>query len=144
MKLSTRTRYGTRLMLELAVHYQSGYVQLSEIAKNQEISEKYSEQIITALRTSGLVSSLRGAHGGYMLSKPPDQISLRDIVSTLEGTLAVLDCLDGQDCNRAGACISRKIWSKLTRSMEETLSGITLYDMLQEYYKTNDYQMYEI
>jgi Rrf2 family protein len=93
MKISTRARYGTRLMVALGAHYGQRPVFLKEIAKAEEISEKYLSQIIMPLKAAGLVNSFRGAHGGYVLSRTPAQISLKDIVGALEGDFNLVGCL---------------------------------------------------
>ena len=93
MKLSTKIRYGTRAILELASRFGEGPIELKEIARSQEISIKYLEQVIIPLRTAGMVKSARGAKGGYSLAKPPSEICLFDVVETLEGPLYLVDCI---------------------------------------------------
>jgi len=127
MKLSTRGRYGVRLMMDLALHYGEGPVLLKDIAKRQEISEKYLWQLINPLKTAGLVNSLRGAHGGYVLGKAPGAISLKEILLVLEGSLCLVDCVDNPSlCERAPSCISRDIWEEASKSMQQTLEDTTL------------------
>ena len=94
MKITTRSRYGVRLMLELARNFDKGQVLLKDIARNEEISEKYLSLIIIPLRTAGLVQSTRGAHGGYSLTRPPEEITLKDIVQVLEGGISLVDCVE--------------------------------------------------
>ena len=131
MKISTRARYGSRLMLELALYYGQKAVLLKDIAKNEEISEKYLSQIIIPLKAAGLVNSYRGAHGGYVLAKAPDQISLKDIVEILEGGLDLLSCVgNGAVCNRTSICATRDIWSLLGEKISQTLNSITLKDLV--------------
>lgn len=126
MKLSTRSRYGLRLMLALAKHYGKGNTFLKDIARDEEISEKYLSLIIIPLKASGLVSSVRGASGGYALAKEPSQITLKDIVDVLEGDCLV-DCLkDPGSCPRVSTCASHDIWAMLGGKISETLSSITL------------------
>jgi Rrf2 family protein len=126
MKLSTRARYGVRLMLALARSYGQGSVYLKDVAKGEEISEKYLSQIIIPLRSAGLVNSTRGAHGGYMLSKPPAEITLKQIVDPLEGDCLV-DCVKNPSaCPRVLTCASRDVWALLGGRISETLDGITL------------------
>jgi Rrf2 family protein len=127
MKLSTRGRYGVRMMLELALHYGEGPVLLKEIAGRQGISEKYLWQLINPLKTTGLVNSLRGAHGGYILGKPPEAISLKAILQILEGSLCLVDCVDNPSlCERSLSCISRDIWGEASKNMQQTLEDTTL------------------
>ncbi|MCX5821558.1 MAG: Rrf2 family transcriptional regulator [Deltaproteobacteria bacterium] len=127
MKLSTRGRYGVRLMLELALHYGEGPILLKDIAARQGISEKYLWQLINPLKTTGLVNSLRGAHGGYVLGKAPEAISLKAILRILEGSLCLVDCVDNPAlCERSLSCISRDIWGEASKNMQQTLEETTL------------------
>jgi len=127
MKLTTRTRYGTRLMIALALNFDKGSVFLKDISKSQDISEKYLSQIVIPLRGAGLISSLRGAHGGYRLSKAPSEISLKDIMDVLEGDSSLVDCIKNPSgCARAPTCVSHDIWSMVDEKIAETLSSITL------------------
>ncbi len=126
MKLSTRSRYGLRLMLALAKNYGKGNTFLKDIARDEEISEKYLSLIIIPLKSVGLVSSVRGSTGGYTLAKEPAQITLKNIVDVLEGDCLV-DCLkDPKACARISTCVSRDIWAMLGGKISETLNSITL------------------
>lgn len=126
MKLSTRSRYGLRLMLALARNYGKGNTFLKEIAREEGISEKYLSIIIIPLKGVGLVNSVRGASGGYTLAREPAQITLKDIMDVLEGDCLV-DCLrDPKSCSRVDICASHDIWAMLSSRISETLSGITL------------------
>ena len=127
MKLSTRSRYGVRLMLSLALNYGQGSVYLKDIAKSEEISEKYLGQIIISLRSAGLVISSRGVHGGYNLAREPSAISLKEIIDVLEGGTCLVDCVKNPGaCPRVSTCVSRDIWSVLGGKIAETLTTITL------------------
>ncbi len=131
MKLSTRGRYGVRLMIDLALHYGNGPIYLKDIAGRQGISEKYLWQLINPLKAAGLVSSTRGAHGGYALAKEPKGISLKEILQVLEGSLCLVDCVDNPaSCERAASCISRDIWGEASRGMQRTLADTTLAAMV--------------
>jgi Rrf2 family protein len=131
MKLSTRGRYGVRLMQDLALRYGEGPILLKDIAQRQEISEKYLWQIINPLKTAGLVNSLRGAHGGYILGKAPEAISLKEILQVLEGSLCLVECVDNPSlCERAPSCISRDIWEEASKNMQQTLEDTTLAAMV--------------
>jgi Rrf2 family protein len=131
MKLSTRGRYGVRLMLDLALHYGNGPIFLKDIAGRQGISEKYLWQLINPLKTTGLINSQRGAHGGYSLGKTPESISLKEILQVLEGSLCLVDCVDNPSlCERAPSCISRDIWGEASRGMQQTLEKTTLAEMV--------------
>lgn len=136
MKLSTRGEYGLRAMFDLAQHYGEGPIALRSIAERQEVSENYLEQLIACLRKSGLVDSVRGAQGGYMLARAPDSIKVGDIIRVLEGPIAPLDCVSEQDtgsCDRAETCAARFIWEKVRDSIIEVLDSFTLQDMCNEF-----------
>jgi len=127
MKLSTRARYGVRLMIALALNYPNGPVFLKDIAKGENISEKYLSLIMIPLRSAGLVNSIRGAHGGYSLAKEPSQINLKEIVDVLEGDSSLVDCVkDPSTCPRVPICVSRDVWAMIGGKISETLSAITL------------------
>ncbi|HOV12955.1 MAG TPA: Rrf2 family transcriptional regulator [Spirochaetota bacterium] len=132
MKLSTRSRYGVRLMYELAEKYDKGPVQLNDISKDQDISEKYLGQIVIQLKSAGLINSLRGAQGGYFLSKNPSKITVREIVETLEGGINVVNCLeDNTKCKREDICITQKVWQTLNEGIKSILEKFTLSDLLE-------------
>jgi Rrf2 family protein len=130
MKLSTRARYGVRLMVALALNYGTGPVFLKDIAKGENISEKYLSLIIIPLRRVGLVNSIRGAYGGYSLAKEPSQITMKEIVDVLEGDCSLVDCVKNPStCPRVPICASHDIWAIIGGKISETLHSITL-DML--------------
>ncbi|RLE08423.1 Rrf2 family transcriptional regulator [Candidatus Aerophobetes bacterium] len=132
MKLSTKGRYGTRAMVDLAFHYGQGPILLKDIAKRQQISEKYLEHIITSLKVAGLVKSIRGSHGGYILAKSPAQIKLSQVIKVLEGSIAPVECVDDPKvCSRAKLCVTRDIWKKIKRAIDEILESITLKDLVE-------------
>ncbi|MEA3454852.1 MAG: Rrf2 family transcriptional regulator [Candidatus Caldatribacteriota bacterium] len=130
MRLSTRARYGTRLMLELALNFNKGTIFLKDIAEKEEISEKYLSHLVIPLKSSGLISSSRGAHGGYRLAKSPPQITLKEIVQTLEGGISCVECVKNPSvCHRASKCATRSIWKKLDEKIADELSSVTLEDL---------------
>ncbi len=132
MRLSTRSRYGTRLMLELALNYNKGNVLLKDIAKVEDISEKYLSHLVIPLKASGLISSSRGAHGGYRLAKSPSLITVKDIVKTLEGNLSPVECVKNPSvCGRVSDCVTRDIWKMLDEKISDTFSSITLKDLIK-------------
>lgn len=135
MILSTKGRYGLKMMFELAKQYGSGTMSLRDIAKNQQLSETYLEQLISHLKKVGLVNSVRGAQGGYELSKAPIEITVGEIIRTLEGPLAPSDCVldDEPECGRAGYCVTRPIWEKIMDSINSVIDSITLQDMVNDY-----------
>lgn len=131
MKLSTRTRYAIRAMIELAQNHGNKPMQLKIVAQRQGISVKYLEQLIAVLRSSGFVRSVRGAKGGYMLAKEPDQIRLNDIFHCLEGTVTTTECVDNEDyCERSADCAARQVWIQVQQAIENVLKAITLRDLL--------------
>lgn len=131
MKLTTRGRYGVRLMFDLALHYGNGPIYLKDIAERQRISAKYLWQLINPLKSTGLVNSTRGAHGGYVLGKEPERISVKEILQVLEGSLCLVDCVDSPSlCERAPSCISREIWGEASRGMQQMLENTTLATMV--------------
>lgn len=127
MKLSTRSRYGARMMLDLAKHYNEGPVQIGDIANRQDVSVKYLEQLIIPLKKANLVKSVRGSKGGHMLAKPPNKISIGQIVKVLEGGIQLSNCLESIDvCNRSPSCLTREIWREATKAMCDKLNSINL------------------
>ena len=133
MRISTRARNAIKLMLDLATYYQGEPIKLKDIAKRQNISEKYLEQIIAPLHKSGLVKSIRGAHGGYSLAYPPEKFTVGQILKAVEGDLAPVDCLgeNGSRCEKKGTCVSYRLWEKLDAAVNGVLEGITLADLLE-------------
>lgn len=134
MKVSTKTRYGIRLMIDLGINYGKGSIFLKDIAKREEISEKYLSQIIIPLRTAKLVNSFRGAHGGYVLSRPPEEISMRDIFEALEGNFDLLNCIHKPEkCERSTICVTREIWNDLGATIAQKLESMLLSDFVKKY-----------
>ncbi len=131
MRLTTKSRYGTRLMLDLAANAKDRPVSLGEVSKRQKISLKYLEQLIRKLKQAGLVKSQRGPFGGHMLDKPPESITVGDIVRTLEEATAITDCAEQEEklcgvCSKAGDCLSRWVWIEASKAMFERLDQITI------------------
>ena len=132
MKLSTKSRYASRLMIRLAMEDGSDPLQLNEISRQENISEKYLSQIVIPLRRAGLIESVRGARGGYKLSKANSDISLLDVVNAMEGGIEIVHCLkDDELCDRTSSCTTYQVWDDVTRAMENTLARYTL-DVLLE------------
>jgi Rrf2 family protein len=130
MKISTKGRYGTRAMIDIAENYGKGPVPLRQLAERQCISMKYMEQIIPLLKASGLIRSSRGARGGYALAKEPSEISLRDILQALEGSWSLVDCVEDPDlCDRANECVTYEIWNDIHIAIHKILDSTTLADM---------------
>ncbi|MFZ1915178.1 MAG: Rrf2 family transcriptional regulator [Dehalococcoidales bacterium] len=132
MKLSTRGRYGIRAMLDLAQHYDKGLVLVKDVAARQQISERYLEHLFLSLKTAGLVRSIRGARGGFVLNSSPDRIRLIEIVRASEGTWSLVECVcDAGVCSRSTKCGARDIWVELQSVMDEMLGSLTLQDLLE-------------
>lgn len=131
MKLSTRSRYGTRLILDMAKHHGKTPIQLGEIARRQKISLKYLEQIIRPLKQANYIKSFRGSKGGHMLNKPPEQITVGEIVALLEGGSYLTHCSDNPEiCDQADLCPTRHIWMEASRALYARLNQITFSDLL--------------
>lgn len=132
MKLSTKGQYGARAMVDLAIHYGEGPVLLKDIARRQQISERYLEHLVVALKVAGLVNSMRGARGGFSLAKPPSQIRLSEIIQTVEGSIAMVECVDDPKvCSRADLCVTRDIWTEMKKAMSGVLESTTLQDLVE-------------
>ena len=132
MKLSTRSRYGTRLMLDLAEHYQKGPLHLSTIALQQGISVKYLEQIIIPLKKADYIRSVRGPKGGHILAKPPAEITIGEIVALLEEGASLAECSDNPKvCERSSICLTRYLWQAAAQAIFDKLDSITLADVLK-------------
>ena len=133
MKLSTRVRYGLRAMIDLELNEHDRPVLVQAIAERQEISRKYLDNLLTALKAAGLVRSVRGARGGYKLAKHAQDITLRDISVALGGDPALTDCtLDGAICSRVDTCPTRDVWKEMTESLEAYLQKTTLADVARK------------
>ncbi|RQD70574.1 MAG: Rrf2 family transcriptional regulator [Tindallia sp. MSAO_Bac2] len=140
MILSTKGRYGLKAMFELGLHHGTGPVPLKVIAEKQRIPENYLEQLIAILRKAGLVRSVRGAQGGYMLMKQPENITVADVLLTLEGPLAPSECVlesESSSCDNAEKCITRTVWEKILISIHDVIDGMTLQDMIDDHQKIN-------
>ncbi|MGI6152177.1 MAG: RrF2 family transcriptional regulator [Christensenellales bacterium] len=134
MLVSTKGRYALRVMIDLAERNTGDYIPLKEIAKRQEISEKYLESIVSALAKADYVTGLRGKGGGYKLTKSPGQYTVGAILKVTEGSLAPVSCLDdiSNNCERAGECKTLPLWMGLSKLINDYLEGITLEDLAKE------------
>ncbi|AOT72851.1 RrF2 family transcriptional regulator [Geosporobacter ferrireducens] len=145
MRLSTKGRYGVKAMFDLALSYGEGPIALNSIAERQNISVHYLEQLFSSLRKAGLVKSVRGAQGGYTLAEKPQDITVGDIIRTLEGPLAPAECViddDNNECDRADCCVTRVIWEKIRDSINEVVDSITLQNMIDDYKRMNNKDTY--
>ncbi|WP_113676128.1 RrF2 family transcriptional regulator [Vallitalea guaymasensis] len=134
MKLSTRGRYGLRAMVDLVVNSKETNISLKSISERQGISMNYLEQIISVLKKSGYVKSVRGAKGGYSLAKSPKDISVGDILRALEGDLNPVDCAlvnEDKQCDEADCCITKVVWKKISDSINDVVNNISLQDLVE-------------
>lgn len=138
MKVSTKSRYGVAAMVDIAQNLGKGPVPLRSVAARQEVSEHYLEQLMSHLRNAGLVRSVRGAQGGYVLAKDPELITAGDIVRAMEGPIAPVDCLLPETgrgnpyCGKTQDCIRRNIWLKMGKSITDALDSVTLASLCEE------------
>ena len=133
MKLSTKGRYAVRAMLDLALQSEETPTLIKDISKRQGISELYLEQLLTRLKTAGLVRSIRGPRGGFILTKSPSQIRVIDIVQAMEGTAAPVECVDDASlCSRANSCATRRVWVEVKNSVDRVLESFTLQDLTEQ------------
>ncbi|HOQ09423.1 MAG TPA: Rrf2 family transcriptional regulator [Syntrophomonadaceae bacterium] len=133
MRFSTKGRYGLRAMIEIASRQHEGPVPTHVIAEHQDLSERYLEQLLTPLKQAGLVKSIRGAQGGYILGRDAADITAGDIIRVLEGPIAPVDCISEkypQDCERSNRCPTREIWQRIRDSISEILDSYTLQDLV--------------
>jgi Rrf2 family cysteine metabolism transcriptional repressor len=139
MKLSTKGRYGVKAMFELALHYGNEPLSIKAIAEKQSISEYYLEQLFGTLRKAGLITSSRGAMGGYVLSREPGSISVADILNVLEGPIEISECItdDVMNCSKVNYCATRLLWMKISSSVNDVINSVTLKDMVNDYFEIN-------
>jgi Rrf2 family transcriptional regulator, cysteine metabolism repressor len=132
LQLSTKVRYAARAMIELALSYKEEPVQLNDIACKQNISVKYLEQIMAPLRARGYVRTQKGSHGGYHLAVKPENVTLYDIVESIEGSLAPVSCVDDNSCERIDLCVTRSVWKRVKDVLIEELQSHTLAELAAE------------
>lgn len=134
MRLSTKGRYGLRAMTELARHYGKGPVSIKEIALAQNFSDSYIEQLFPSLKKSGLIKSVRGARGGYMLNRPPEEITVGEVLRALEGPIEFSDCVGGPAgfvCERAEICTTQRLWAEIEAAVNAVIDHRTLQDLVE-------------
>ncbi|MGN0527828.1 MAG: RrF2 family transcriptional regulator [Eubacterium sp.] len=141
MKISTKGRYALRMMLDLAEYQQDGFVSLKDVARRQDVSKKYLEQIVAMLNKPGMLKTNRGFQGGYRLAKEPKDYTVGDILRVTEGGLAPVACLEENPntCERAANCATLPVWQGLYRVINEYLDGITLQDILDKKHEQYDF-----
>lgn len=134
MKLSTKGRYGVKAMVDLAINYGKEPVSIKSISERQKISEYYLEQLFSSLRKSGLIKSVRGASGGYILDKEPKDITVYEVLEVLEGPIEISNCLEDGSCNNIDCCATRIVWKKIKESIDSVTTSITLQDIVDDYF----------
>ena len=145
MKLSTKGKYGLKAIFELSLHVNEGPMPLNMIASKQKIPEQYLEQIFSTLKKSKLITSVRGAQGGYLLNKAPDEVTVGDVLAILEGPVALSQCIiDEGVCENSNDCSTKLVWEKLKKGIEDVLNSITLQDMVDDYSKKNNIKEFDI
>ena len=142
MKISTKGRYGLRCMVDLAVNSSSEHVSVKSIAERQGISENYLEQVFSSLRKAGLVKSIKGSQGGYMLNGDPGEIRVSHILNALEGKLEVVSSSGESEINKTEQIISKLVWDKINEEINNIVESITLETLAQEYRKLNQKETY--
>lgn len=140
MKISTKGRYGLRAMVDLAIYARNEHVPLGEVAERQNISMNYLEQVFSGLRKAGLVKSVKGAQGGYILSEKPETIKVGTVLRILEGSLSVIDNIEMSDADKKSIqyCIKLSVWDKIDESISNVVDSITLEDLANNYKRLND------
>jgi Rrf2 family cysteine metabolism transcriptional repressor len=135
LRVSTRGHYGLKAMYDLALNYADSPVSLKSVAKRQSLSVQYLEQLMALLKKAGLVKSVRGVRGGYILASAPEEIMVGDVIRVLEGPLAPVDCvreIDPGKCDQADDCITKIVWEKIRNSIAEVMDSISLADLCRE------------
>jgi Rrf2 family protein len=131
MHLSTKSRYGTRAVLDIALHCHQGPVTLNDISCRQGISKKYLGQIVNQLLAAGILESIRGPRGGYVLGRPPQRTKVGEIIRILDGSMAPVRCVDKpKTCNRNAKCATREIWIQIKESVEAVVNDVTVADLV--------------
>lgn len=135
LKISTKGRYGLRALIDVAQHSEVEPVSISGIASRQDISERYLEQLMALLKKAGLIKSIRGAGGGYVLAKPMEEISVGDVLRALEGNLEPVECAGFQEqdsCKAAGGCVTKYVWQRINDSINRTVDEINVRQLVEE------------
>ena len=135
MKISTKGRYGLRALVDLAVHANGEHIPLSSIAKRQEISANYLEQVFSTLKKAGLIKSIKGSQGGYILSHDPSEINVGDVLRILEGDLSIVDERDDESNDAVKNCLNVMLWDKINENINKIVDNITIEDLVNEHSK---------
>lgn len=130
MKISTRGRYGLRILLDLALHDNGSPRMIRDIAGSQRISEKYISRLIIDLRRAGMVKSIRGSRGGYRIARYPKNLTMLDVIEVMEGPVSIIDCVTTESCDRQRGCAVRSIWCDMNNQIRSALAAVTLQDVI--------------
>ncbi len=134
MKLTTKARYGVRLVLDIANNCSEGPVCLKDISKRQNISEKYLWQLVSRLQKAGYLNSVRGAGGGYVLAKQPEEITLLNVVEVLEGKVLLVECVaNDKYCEMTNVCTVNEVWQEVSKKMSDCLDAINFKELMARY-----------
>ncbi|MGI6778403.1 MAG: RrF2 family transcriptional regulator [Acetivibrionales bacterium] len=141
MKISTKGRYGLRALFDLAISSGGEHISLNSIAQRQDVSESYLEHVFSTLRKAGIIKSVKGAQGGYMLSYSPSNITVGDILRVLEGSLNIVEVNPDEKTSSQSIeyCVAGSVWEKINDSIASVVDSITLEDLVNEYRRLNDY-----
>jgi len=134
VKLSTKGRYGLRALIDLAQYGEQEAVSIQSISARQQISDSYLEQLVRKLKKAGLVTSVRGAQGGYRLARPAEEMSVGDVLRALEGSIEAVSCQEGENpsCVGKDLCVARFVWQKVNKSIQETVDSIMISQLVEE------------
>ena len=145
MQISTKGRYGLRTLMDISIHQAQGPVNLRDIAKRQGLSAKYLWQIVNLLKTAGFLRGTRGAKGGYVLLRDPADITLLDVIQTLEGPISLVECVDDPAfCSQTAHCVAHSVWNEVSQAIRSSLRNITLADILRRHAAANSSGQYVI
>ena len=145
MRISTKGHYGLRSMIDVALNQATGPVTLNDIAERQSISVKYLWQVINPLKASGFLRVTRGSKGGYVMARRPDEITMLEVLTTLEGPISILKCLTHEeDCPRVHSCIGRTVWMEVNNAVEKALGNLTLAEVLRRCKSASEADNYAI
>ena len=133
MKLSTKCRYGTRAIIDIARNYQKRPTKRKDISAHQEIADSYLENILITLKQHDIISTIRGVNGGFILNRPPSEITMLEVVEAIQGVLAPVDCLENPViCQRVESCITRPVWQKMQTAQREALAAVTIQELVEK------------
>jgi len=139
MRFSTKTRYGLRALIDLGIYYEGKPVFVKDIAKRQNLSERYLEHIMLTLKKAGILRSIKGGKGGYAFLKDPSEIRVREIVEILEGTISPVECVEKKEiCGRSENCVARELWSRIKEEILKFFDGITLKELIEKQKEKNE------